>query len=864
MTSEGWINRMLTALPGTDDILFTKLWGQRKLLFDGQRGLGDVVDECSARLVAATLRRRERLLVVLPDFQPHRSAFLFATGLTRNFLDLQDSSYSHLRPARLVLYFGTAVGIRDQLRRTSVMGLQMSLGDVFRQQDVSRGAIGIDTNGSTASAGTSNLLSVVTVYGPADPAGVVRAYKPSWIAIDCADAPSLGWLGSLLDEAVRREIAVVAWGQNPLSECVSDFDNYGRAFIWPPNINSPGCDSRVLHADAESILNASGTTPLLPIVVSGKRVNLFSDALREASQVLSQATQGLGGPFVRDAIAVHWRYLRSLESLTVPVDFYEAEAPRFWGLKSFRQLRSTCERFRNACERIAPRLYLELERAGGLLDKAKDSIESQGCALWDGLSSICIEEPSEDEIRIVLFTGEARKRLFLFALLARHNFTEDDLRELRVCVASIGDLRRWMYCRNLPEDLTENGFPMPPTNLTWHPVMVGLPSSALTPRLLPVFLQPKADIVLYPHQCSFFSRRQAEWSERLSPNSNRLIGSIARLAKCPDPKITILYPVRLAASESVDLDVETAAKKMASTTGPLWKPDDTVFEVARLFQADGESAEEELGVTDQAESGDTTPTTVLEETWSEEAIKVHFEQGWCAFFAPDDVINVVRAGPDGTELDQRYVRSLRVGERVLLIYGQQRQSLYDLIISRVHRHPSIGLHLAMIRRWQEDLRVSFEQWRTRAADSAERRAYGARDLNGLLRQMQARGSQLVSTLTLGFWLRGLVLCPLDPEDLRRVAEVLDMGFVRQYHGRISQAANRLRGLHRGLSLKLNRWLEDHATGALHKNDDDVIDTDLGLTFGDIRNSLLVLRVVEIQNVVGPFLRSNLGQPYKDE
>jgi hypothetical protein len=90
-----------------------------------------------------------------------------------------------------------------------------------------------------------------------------------------------------------------------------------------------------------------------------------------------------------------------------------------------------------------------------------------------------------------------------------------------------------------------------------------------------------------------------------------------------------------------------------------------------------------------------------------------------------------------------------------------------------------------------------------------------------------------------------------------------MTFVRQYYKRIVQAANRLRGLHRGLSIRLNRWLEDQATGAAHRNNDDVIDAELGLTFGDVRNSLLVLRVVEIQTVAGPHLRSNLGLPRKD-
>lgn len=310
--------------------------------------------------------------------------------------------------------------------------------------------------------------------------------------------------------------------------------------------------------------------------------------------------------------------------------------------------------------------------------------------------------------------------------------------------------------------------------------------------------------------------------------------------------------------EPVEVNIETTTKKKTSATGQVWLPEDAVSEVARIFQSDVESTTEEIVISDQAEVGADATADTSEEIWCGEAVKVRFDQGWHAYFAQDDMVNVVK-----DSLDLRYVRSLKVNERVLLIHGQQRQSLYDLIISRVHKHPSIELHLAMIRRWQEDLRVAFEQWRKYTGDSADLGVHGVRDLNGLLRRMQARGSQLVANLTLSFWLRGFVLCPLDPEDLRRVAEVLDMGFVRQHYRRIGQAANRLRGLHRGLSLKLNRWLQDHATGAVYKSDDDVIDYELGLTFGDVQNSLLVLRVVGIENVSGPFLRINLGRAEKD-
>ncbi|GIW54740.1 MAG: hypothetical protein KatS3mg082_1144 [Nitrospiraceae bacterium] len=625
-------------------------------------------------------------------------------------------------------------------------------------------------------------------------------------------------------------------------------------------IKPPGCLPCKLNGDLEDLLHATDSIRLSPLVLQGGSAGAFSASLRDAGQLLVRAAQQPGGSFGTDAVAVHWKYLRSLETLTVPIDFYEAEAPRFWGLRSFVKLRETCEHFRAACMQIAPRLYRDLEDVAVRLNEAKTVLESHGCALWDALTNICLEDPPSDEVRLLVFASDSRKQLFLFAMLSRHNTTEDDLREMRTHVVSLRDLRRWMHSRQRSSEVRDSSdFLMPSENAIWHPVVVGLPGPGLTPRLLCAFLHPQVDVVLYPHQCATFMRRQAEWSVRMSGDISRNVGALVRISGLTQPSVMPGSQLRLVVEEPTELNVETTTKKKSSATGLIWSPEDAVSEVARLFQFEEDTTAEEVVFIDQANAGTDTQAEAAEEIWCAEAVNVQFDQGWHAYFAHDDIVNVVK---DGT-LDQRCVRSLRVGERVVLIHGQQRQSLYDLIISRVHRHPSIELHLALIRRWQEDVRVAFGQWRARRGDTDELKAHGARDLNGLLQRIQERGSQLVSTLTLSFWLRGFVLCPLDPEDLRRVAEVLDMGFVRQHYRRIAQAANRLRGLHRGLSHKLNRWLQDHAAGAVHRSDEDVIDAELGLTFGDVRNSLLVLRVVRIENVTGPFLRSKLGWAEKD-
>ncbi|MGD1154011.1 MAG: hypothetical protein ABR911_14210 [Syntrophales bacterium] len=854
----GWINNALAALPGTDDTLFYNLWVKRRLLFDKQHGSADMADECCARLVVAALRQRGRLIIVLPDYQPHRPAFLFASALIRYWLDSCAQMTTSATPPDNVLYFGSAIGIREHLRRTSVTGLQMNLSDVFEQQDFSRGAMGSIRAGPSASARGSRMPQVATVYAPADPVSILHAYKPRWIAIDCGDSPSLLWLRPLLDEVSRRDIPVIAWGQNPLSECIKDFLSDGEAFIWQPRIHPPSCHPIKMEGDPAALLNTENTTSLVPVVLEGRSVSSFSAHLHEANHLLYRTIQHAQGELARDAVRIHWKYLRSLETLATPLDFYEAEAARFWGMQGFGRISTACEHFRNNCERGFRELYAELEKVAMLLHEAHRDLESNGCALWNALGHLCIEDIPDDEARVITFHGEGKKRLFQFALLARHNITDEDLQELHIYITSLKEIRRWMHYRdmsfkraNTPELL------MPPDTLSWHPVLVGIPNPIMIPQLLPVFLHKKVDILLYPHQRAAFTRKQNEWTGDMTANGDRIFKTLAKLGNLTAPAVKGPRPTRIAVVDAVEMNTDTAAKTDGSLAGPLWKPDDTVSEVTRLFQSEDESDEEDVPLADHTEGRSVSDSS--EDIWCTEAIRVQFEHGWVVNFAPDDLINVVKAVSHVSALEQRYVRALRVGERVLLIHGQQRQSLYDLIISRVHKHPSIELHVAMIRRWQEDFRMAFEQWRSKGGvASTEYRDVGTRDLNGLLRRMRELGSTLSSPEAIYWWLKGLVLCPRDEEDLSRLSDVLGMRFVNQYYKNIAHAANRLRGLHISLSLKLSHWLEDHASGSVNGRDNDVIDAELSLTFGDMRNSLLVLRVIAVQNISGPFLRCSLG------
>jgi len=848
-----WLEEAFAVLPGCDDDIFKGLWLKKRLMLNDQAP--DHIDEYSACLVCAALRHCTGLFIVLPDSQVSRPSLMFATALIRSWYDSRiqqlDENGFHRQK---VLYFGSSIGVRGQLSQVRIEGnaWELNLSEVFQQQDIGRNQKRVGRSKKPRKGSESQpitLPEVITIYSPVDPVAAVEQHNPQWIAIDCSDAESLRWLKPLLKYSLEKQIPILAWGQNPLSECVSEFFELGQVFTWPSQPTLVAAPPSQSECKLQAYLYPNRTTQIQPIVLEGASANKLATSLREANHLLASTFEFASGRFARDAIRVHWKYLRALESLSVPLEFYEAEAPHFWGLKSLRQLSDECEHFREACNQNIVNLATRLEQVHASLEAATEHIRNSGSPLWQVLCDLVVNEPPAGEAHLVIFTSRARKQLFLLALLAKHNHTEEDLHAVRTWVFSLDELKKlsqYAASANLEEPL--NILTIDQT-LRYHPVFVGLPSPLLTPKLLPVLLQQNIDFLLYGHQTSALARQFTKWARRLSPDLLDTAALLSQLSGLEVPEGIPSMPPTLNLAELSGLDAGNVARPRSIGIKPLWQPDDPVSEIARLLESEQTLIEDELGVEGQFQEDSETDIALEQESWCESAIEVHFEHDWHVCFAPDDRINVIVTGEKGQQVDKRYIRALKPNDRVIAIPDQRRQSLYDLILSRVHGHPTIELHLALIRRWQQDLELAYRRWRL----------HGVRNLDELLWQMQRRGSTLTHPMTLRGWLSGNILCPEDPDDLRRLAEILEMSFVVSHYQRIYQAAKRIRGLHRVLARRLNSWLEEQASGSVKAKDDDVLDAELGITFGDFRNSLLILRVQEVQPIMGLFLRSSLGR-----
>ncbi len=230
-------------------------------------------------------------------------------------------------------------------------------------------------------------------------------------------------------------------------------------------------------------------------------------------------------------------------------------------------------------------------------------------------------------------------------------------------------------------------------------LLVGFPSPILTSKLDSVLVQNNVEILIYSYQNSALVHRIEQWSNALTVNMpknaeaiSKVIGDVS-IPSLPDT------PSRFEMDSEYVISTKYGQKLTKPSTEPLIQSVSSVDEIALLLQTDIET-DDDLSF-DVKESTDIEITNNVEEDWLDEAIDIRFDGKWRCLFAPDETINVIYSGPNGEQIDERYIRSLKIGDRVLFIHGQKKQSLYKLIISRINKNPAIEVHLKLIERWHE-------------------------------------------------------------------------------------------------------------------------------------------------------------------
>jgi hypothetical protein len=806
-------------LPRNNDDFFRQLWPEKRLRFEGTEGQTDTIDLHCAQLICTALSQQQPLLIVLPDHAPRRMPLLFITGLVMHTIDFLGKAQNHR-----VIYFGTSATIKNYLSQTYIRHQKLS--DIFNQAHLGRT---VETQGDIS----SNLPYVIFSYAPTNAEKVLETYNPQWVFLDCGDGDNTDWVCPLLDRLAEKKTVVIACVQNPLSNVLDIFQECEwNIFSW-----------------AQTPSHSIAQTEITPFVIKSELALTQAEKFQAVSRTLSGCLKQTNGRLQRDAWRTVGRYVRGLENLPVPLQFFEAESKHYWGIHPIQILEQTAMRFVEAVE--TETIGKALQKVLLEINPVHEQLVENKPPLWLALEQLCIDPPTPEVPTILVFQNRAYRQLFSLAMLAENNIAEHELQTLNVWLVS---LKRFVQWQVLMGKMGRTGIDVEgiPTRLKdcyphWHPIVIGVPTKYNYARYAHLLRHKKMGVLLLPHQIHLAAWHFDQWAARFDQTLPQNLAALRRFIPDPPAHIRLItnrvVSKRIVVSPEQDVLIDDKAENLRTRMSKLFKLASRAEQLAYLmdeFTAQAE-ANPVADVDMEGADGYSAPS---EGAFIDKALIIRFHEKYEAIFSPGDKIQLIVETPGGRDLQERSVRSLRLGDAVLFINGQHRQNLYDLIISRVHDHPTFALHISLIERWQDELVTCFKKARI--------------PLSMVLSQMRAKGSRLQTETAIRFWLWGQVMCPRDAKDLQRIANILDMPFVKQYHRQIDRAASRLRGIHSSLARRLNTWLEQEALSSNPQSFNAVVDEELGLEFKDFQEALMILTVASITEEEGLFLVSDLG------
>ena len=794
-----WIDDTFSSLPISKEDFFQQLWQKGKLTYMDSPELVDSIDENNAKIICTALEKRKLSLIVLPDNEVHRGALMFGSALLKSAIECIQEQVGNNK----VLYFGTAIGFKYSLSRTAIGNLQLD--NVFTYSQAS-GRYDKYKNYRKSDPMGDYLPEVICVYHPGNPEEFVQIYNPDWVAIDCGKDIEVDWLEDLLKYCEKKHKPVIAWCQNRFSKVIDLFEQYKGQIYYSPNITRNGGKLSI----GELFINR-GQCVVEPITFEKDRIDEIDTALDQAKGILRGLSISGIGSLEKDAIRTSWIFLRTLERLSLPVAIYNAEAKSFKYVYSLNSLDKTLAKYSDFISSTNPNFVSKIEEFRKIAKSISTAFETSEPPYWSALSNYCMDRAPEGFIRALIFPKRHQKQLFTYTLLSRFNIREDEL---------FDDSR--IILRTLKEITSPNNsdrFQFDGQAII--PIVAGLPDYYNRHLFYHLINKWPTKVLIYPHQTRVLKAILKDFNEL---EAKQFVRSIQALSTLTDNSRKIDVPdyeerYQLANVTEIEIDYCKTSDSTPASGQALVDIGDLNTELAQLLETGDQDEEDvEYLMNINVATKEEDESLVDDGLLIENAVEILFQGSYRLIVDPKEQVNVVRQG----KVEKTFVRALRTSEKILFIENQSRQGLYDLIIGRVHNHPSLELHLGMLRKWKEDFHLGYTKWKE------DNPSWGLWEFLQILKE---KGSGITTALTVNNWVNGYVMRPQDPEDLRRIGEILDLKFLKENYTKVYNAASRIVGIHISLSRKLNDWLENRASN-YQRDDMELIDDELGLTFGE--------------------------------
>jgi hypothetical protein len=826
----------------------------------------DITDLVTISLVNQTLSHHNQSAFLLPDNKKSRPTMLFANLLISQWLQMQKEDNRNSK----LLFIGSSSLIRryfqeiqlvfprkedPEQRPSKVLPFSGFFPKLFISKDgqlQSQDGIIWDVF----------LPQIICYFSPVNPRIIVENQKPDCIVINFEheqkDDP---WVSDLIKISKEKNIPLIAFIQNSLSNSLTTLEQLGvDIFYWPryskQNIPNIELIKRGEIELSEFLINFYEIQPIsiTPIVVESHMHWFFAKAYVN----LCQARDISDNELTKAAVKIGSQYLRLLEELPVPLNIYESECSNHWGLKRISRMKEAFDKFLVAIESPYPDVFNLLNETSSYLDKIYDDFSwNVEPDLWMALQKIIQTDVPENEIFIIAFKTISRKKLFELAISLQLKITSEELEDQRIFITCLKEMKKTLEQLKYPESFNKNSIGI--NNKKIHVTIVGLPNIFLDPYLEETFFQNSVDILLYSHLKYSLEKRANFWNNRFSlpllADVKILGNSLTRVLPCKIPLRSdhiFLKKPEIIQSKIRESPIISQNEKDEISSLQKFKANIEDVDFSSIINNERDDDEQYVLV----DNDDSIVSNYnYEEVVLESAIKIEFVSGHGAFFAPNDILKVINPNYSGNPSEFSTIESpackVQPGDKILYIQGQKRQSLYALLLSRIHEHPSVKTKLDLIQRWHNEFAISFDKKQELSGFTFE----------DLLNELRQQGSDITTTQTLYSWLYELRIAPLDKDDLKRLADILDMKFVKKYYKEIFIAARYIRGIHSGFANKLNHWLLEQAKGIVQndKNLIEYIDEDLGITLDDFKESLVILSVKSVESKNGLFYRDDLGK-----
>jgi hypothetical protein len=190
--------------------------------------------------------------------------------------------------------------------------------------------------------------------------------------------------------------------------------------------------------------------------------------------------------------------------------------------------------------------------------------------------------------------------------------------------------------------------------------------------------------------------------------------------------------------------------------------------------------------------------------------------------------------------------SLEPGDRLIVVAPEAREFIASRVLSARRDEERDTPANRMIRRWQQELATGIDRLGLSHAD--------------VLRRIRELGSRRATSGVIRQWAAGEVLGPLDPQDIRRVGEVVGSEWLKENWRSVGAALFAVRNGHRVLGRRITQIIQKAALGEheVSTKDKDFLAL-LGITMGRLQDAVSVLTVEQVSSDAGMVPVDRIGR-----